>query len=160
MRTTFPIERTSYLLPPCPISSSFINCSLELEVVSFLTRENLMKQRIILFASTTLAAFVLVVFGGIAGSLMQPKQTQLAETPAPSSAVQALKPAPFESNRESEIDGFSPVKVSEPSFDMSQPQQAIDRAPAKQVVRTYARFDRDDDGLIAYGEDHADREDD
>jgi hypothetical protein len=119
-----------------------------------------MKQRIILFASTTLAAFVLVVLGGIVGSLMQPKQTQLAEKPAPSSAVQAPKPAPFESNHESEIDGASPVKVSEPSFEGSQPRQSMDRTPDKQVVRTYARFERDDDDLIAYGEDHPDREDD
>jgi hypothetical protein len=128
--------------------------------VSFLTRENLMKQRIILFTSTTLAAFALVVLGGISGSLMQPKPTQLAEKPALSSAVQALKPAPFESNRESEIDGSSSIKVSEQSFERSQPKQAIDRAPAKQVVRTYARFEQKDDNLIAYGEDHADREDD
>ncbi len=119
-----------------------------------------MKQRIILFTSTTLTAFVLVVFGGIAGSLMQPKPTQLAEKPAPSSAVQALKPAPFESNRESEIDGSSPEKVSEPSFERSQPRQVMDPTPAKQVARTYARFEREDDNLIAYGEDHADREDD
>jgi hypothetical protein len=119
-----------------------------------------MQKRIVLFTSATLAAFVLVVLGGVAGSLMQLKQTQLAEKPAPSSAVQALKPAPFESNRKSEIDGSSPVKVSEPSFERSQPRQAIDRTPTKQVVRTYARFERKDDNLIAYGEDHADREDD
>lgn len=119
-----------------------------------------MKQRIILFASTTLAAFVLVVLGGISGSLMQSKPTQLAEKPAPSSAVRAPKPAPFESNRESEIDGASPVKVFETSFKRSQPRQVINRTPAKQVVRTYARFERKDDNLIAHGEDHADREDD
>jgi hypothetical protein len=119
-----------------------------------------MKQRIILFTSTTLAAFVLVVLGGIAGSLMQPKPTQLAEKPAPSSAVQALKPAPFENTRESEIDGSSPEKVSEPSFERSQPRQVMDPTPAKQVARTYARFEREDDNLIAYGEDHADRADD
>jgi hypothetical protein len=119
-----------------------------------------MKQRIILFTSTTLAAFVLVVLGGIAGSLMQPKLTQLAEKPAPSRAVQSLKAAPFESNHESEIDGFSSVKVSEPSFERRQPEPAIDRVPTKRVVRPSARFERDDDDLIAYGEDHVDREDD
>jgi energy-converting hydrogenase Eha subunit F len=119
-----------------------------------------MKQRIILFTSTTLAAFVLVVLGGIAGNLMQPKPTQLAEKPAPSSTVQASKPAPFERNRESETDGSTPVKVSEPSFERSQPRQVIDRTPAKQVVRTYDRFEQEDDNLIAYGDDHADREDD
>jgi hypothetical protein len=119
-----------------------------------------MKQRIILFASTTLAAFVLVVLGGISGSLMQTKQTQLAEKPAPSSTVQAIEPLPFVSNRESEIDGSGSVKVAEPSVRRSQSRQAMDRILPKQVVRTYARFEREHDNLIAYGEDHADREDD
>jgi hypothetical protein len=119
-----------------------------------------MQKRIVLFTSATLAAFVLVVLGGVAGNLMQSKLTQLAEKPALSSAVQALKPAPFESNRESEIDGSSSIKVSEQSFERSQLEQAIDRTPTKQVARTYARFERKDDDLIAYGEDHADREDD
>jgi hypothetical protein len=119
-----------------------------------------MKQRIILFTSTTLAAFVLVVLGGIAGSLMQPKQTQLAEKPVPSSIVQALKPEPLESTRRLKIDGSTPVKVSEPSFEKSQPRQAIHRTLAKQVVKTNTRFERKDDDLIAYGGDHAEREDD
>ncbi len=119
-----------------------------------------MKQKIILFTSTTLAAFVLVVLGGIAGNLTQTKQTQLAEKPASSSTVQALKPAAFESTRGLQIGGPTPVKASEPSFKRSQPLQAIHRTPAKQVVKTHAQFERKDDDLIAYGEDHAEREDD
>jgi hypothetical protein len=118
-----------------------------------------MKQKIILFTSTTLAAFVLVVIGGISGSLMQSKQTMIAERPnSPTmSTVQNLKPFSAQSNRELELAELSPVKDSNQSFERNQTQERIYRFHVKKPVR----IEQEKEGeFIAFGEHHAEYEDD
>jgi hypothetical protein len=118
-----------------------------------------MKQKIILFVSTTLAAFSLVVIGGISGSLMQPKQTIIAEQPnSPMvSTVQDLKPVPAQNSREPELAALSPTQDSNQSFERNQTQEKISGSPVKKPVR----IEQEDEGeYIAFDEHHAEHEDD
>jgi hypothetical protein len=118
-----------------------------------------MKQKIILFTSTTLAAFALVVIGGISGSLMQSKRTMIAEQPnSPTvSTVQDLKPVISQSNREPEIAELSPRQEPNHSFERNQTQEKIYRSYVKKPVRIEHE---DKDEFIAFGEHHAEYEDD
>ena len=122
-------------------------------------RKNPMKQKIILFVSTTLAAFSLVVIGGVSSSLIQSKQTIIAEQPNSSatSMVQALKPVTAKSNRESEMAALSPVQDSSPSFERNQTQEKVYRSHVKKPVR----IEQENEGeFIAFDEQHAEHGDD
>ncbi|MGA7953225.1 MAG: hypothetical protein WCA07_06850 [Gloeobacterales cyanobacterium] len=116
-----------------------------------------MKQKIILFTSTTLAAFVLVVIGGISSSLIQSKQTIIAEQPNSPlvSMVQAQKPVPTLSNRASEIAELSPVQDPNQFFERNQMKGNIYGSHVKKT----ARIEQENEGeYIAFDEHHAEHE--
>ncbi len=122
-------------------------------------RKNPMKQKIILFTSTTLAAFVLVVIGGISSSLIQSKQTIIAEQPNSPVAVlaQAQKTVPTQSNREPELAALSPTQDSNQSFERNQTQKKISGSHVKKS----AYIEQENEGeFIAFDEHHAEHEDD
>jgi hypothetical protein len=122
-------------------------------------RNNPMKQKVILFTSTTLAAFVLVVIGGISSSLIQSKQTVIAEQPnSPvASMVQAQKPVPVTSNHASEMAELSPAGNPNQSFEKNQAQEKIYGSLVKKPVR----IEQEDKGeYIAFDEHHAEHEED
>jgi hypothetical protein len=122
-------------------------------------RKNPMKQKIILFTSTTLAAFVLVVIGGISSSLIQSKQTIIAEQPnSPlASMVQAQKPVFVLNNRASEVTELSPTQDPNQSFQRNQTQENIYGSPVKKPVRIEQEAKGE---YIAFDEHHAEHEDD
>jgi len=117
-----------------------------------------MKQKVILFSSTTLAAFALVVIGGISSSLIQSKQTIIAEQPNSPlvSMVSAQKPVPALSNRASEVTELSPTQNPNQSFQRNQMQENIYGSHVKKPVR----IEQENEGeYIAFDEHPAKHED-